>query len=134
MQLHTSSITAVEMTSPETSGTLEQRFALFGGMALLFTLALLMPGMAQPEHYHAFADRRGWLGLPHAADVLSNLGFVLAGLAGWVALWRADYQSSTARRVPCALCSLRACCARRRARPGITGRRRTRAWSGTGWA
>ena len=46
MQLHTSSITTVEMTSPETSGTLEQRFALFGGMALLFTLALLMPGMA----------------------------------------------------------------------------------------
>jgi hypothetical protein len=30
MQLHTSSITTVEMTSPETSGTLEQRFALFG--------------------------------------------------------------------------------------------------------
>ena len=85
MQLHNSSIAAVEMTSPETSGTLEQRFALFGGMALLFTLALLMPGMAQPEHYHAFADRRGWLGLPHAADVLSNLGFVLAGLAGMVA-------------------------------------------------
>ena len=104
MQLHTSSITTVEMTSPEISGTLEQRFALFGGMALLFTLALLMPGMAQPEHYHAFADRRGWLGVPHAADVLSNLGFVLAGLAGWVALARADYQklNGTAR----ALCAL----------------------------
>lgn len=104
MQLHTSSITTVEMTNPETSGTLEQRFALFGCMALLFTLALLMPGMAQPEHYHAFADRRGWQGLPHAADVLSNLGFVLAGLAGWVALARADYQklNGTAR----ALCAL----------------------------
>ena len=104
MQLHTSSITTVEMTSPETSGTLEQRFALFGGMALLFTLALLMPGMAQPEHYHAFANQRGWLGVPNAADVLSNLGFVLTGLAGWVALARADYQklNGTAR----ALCAL----------------------------
>ena len=69
MQLHTSSITTVEMTSPETSGTLEQRFALFGGMALLFTLALLMPGMAQPEHYHAFANQRGWLGVRTAIAV-----------------------------------------------------------------
>ena len=104
MQLHPSPITTVEMTPPEASGTLEQRFALFGGMALLFTLALLMPGMAQSEHYHAFADQRGWLGLPHAADVLSNLGFLLAGMAGFAVLWRADYQrlNGTAR----ALCAM----------------------------
>lgn len=104
MRLYTPPVTTVEMTVPETSGTLEQRFALFGGMAFLFTLALVLPGMAQPEHYHAFADRRAWGALPHAADVLSNLGFVLAALAGFVALWRADLcrLRGTAR----ALCAL----------------------------
>src|SRR5574344_213948 len=55
MRLHTTSVTTVELTAPPHSGSLEQRFALFGGMVLLFTLALLLPGLAQPEHYHAFA-------------------------------------------------------------------------------
>lgn len=104
MRLHTTPVTTVELTAPPYSGSLEQRFALFGGMVLLLTLALLLPGVAQPEHYHAFADQRGWLGLPHGADVLSNLGFVLMGLAGFVVLWRADRQrlKGTAR----ALCAL----------------------------
>lgn len=35
--------------------------------------------------YHAFADARAWLGLPNAANVLSNLPFLAVG--GW-ALWR----------------------------------------------
>lgn len=92
MRLHPSIAASVDITAPEPAGTLEQRFALFGGMAFLLTLALVMPGMAQLDHYHAFADRRSWAGLPHAADVLSNLGFVAAGLAGFAALWRADRQ------------------------------------------
>ncbi|RGE41107.1 hypothetical protein DZC30_19230 [Comamonas testosteroni] len=104
MRLTTSPSHAVEITTRQSSGTLEQRFALFGGMALLLTLALVLPGMAQPPHYHAFADQRGWAGLPHAADVLSNLGFVLGGIAGLLALWRADVcrVCGTAR----ALCAL----------------------------
>ena len=104
MRLHPSTAAVVEITASEASGSLEQRFALFGGMAFLLTLALLMPGMAQSESYHAFADQRGWAGLPHAADVLSNLGFLAAGLAGFSLLWRADYQrlNGTAR----ALCAL----------------------------
>lgn len=41
--------------------------------------------IAQPEAYHAFADRRAWRGVPNAADVLSNLGFAFAGAwAAWV--------------------------------------------------
>lgn len=32
--------------------------------------------------YHAFADERSWLHVPHAADVLSNAGFAAAGLWG----------------------------------------------------
>lgn len=37
--------------------------------------------IAQFESYHDFADQRAWLGIPNAADVLSNLGF--AGLGAW---------------------------------------------------
>ena len=52
-------------------------------------LAALLWGWGQPvgqwAGYHAFADRRGWLGLPNAANVLSNLPFLAIG--GW-ALWR----------------------------------------------
>jgi hypothetical protein len=36
----------------------------------------------QAAHYHAFADVRALGGLPNAADVLSNLGFLLVGLVG----------------------------------------------------
>ena len=86
MRLYTSTHNAVEITARQSSGTLEQRFALFGGMAFVLTLALVLPGMTQPPHYHAFADQRSWAGLPHAADVLSNLGFVLMGVLGLRAL------------------------------------------------
>ena len=41
--------------------------------------------IAQWPDYHAFADRRAWLGLPNAANVLSNLPFLAIG--AW-ALWR----------------------------------------------
>lgn len=46
--------------------------------------ALLLHGpVAQLPHYHEFADQSLLLGLPHAADVLSNIGFALVGLWGW---------------------------------------------------
>ena len=38
--------------------------------------------------FHLFADTRMWLGIPNAADVLSNLGFLVAAAAGMLALWR----------------------------------------------
>ena len=41
--------------------------------------------IAQWADYHAFGDDRAWLGLPNAANVLSNLPFLAIGL--W-ALWR----------------------------------------------
>ena len=41
--------------------------------------------IAQWADYHAFADDRAWLGLPNAANVLSNLPFL--GVGAW-ALWR----------------------------------------------
>jgi len=51
---------------------------------------LLMPVIRQPQEYHAFADQRPFLGIPHAADVLSNLALVAAGLFG---LWRTQRTS-----------------------------------------
>ena len=48
--------------------------------AIAFT-ATLKP-IPQPLTYHQFADARQMLGIPRAFDVLSNLPFVLAGIAG----------------------------------------------------
>jgi predicted membrane channel-forming protein YqfA (hemolysin III family) len=39
----------------------------------------LAPPLRQDLAYHAFADRRALLGIPHGLNVLSNVGFLLAG-------------------------------------------------------
>jgi len=50
---------------------------------VLAVLALWYHGpIAQLDLYHYFADHRDWLGIPNAADVLSNLGFAVVGLYG----------------------------------------------------
>ena len=58
-----------------------ERLLLLAVLALT-TLALVLPPLTQPAHQHAFADARAWAGIPFAADVLSNLPFVLWGVAG----------------------------------------------------
>ena len=45
-------------------------------------LHLLLGPVAQDPAYHAFADQRGWLGIPNFLNVASNLPFVAVGLAG----------------------------------------------------
>ncbi|HSV46354.1 MAG TPA: hypothetical protein VLJ58_11240 [Ramlibacter sp.] len=52
--------------------------------AVLALAAAFGAPLAQPAAYHQLADQRELLGLPFAMDVLSNLPFLLAGLAG---LW-----------------------------------------------
>jgi len=42
----------------------------------------LVPPIAQPESYHAFADHRRLLGIPNFWNVVSNLPFAVAGLLG----------------------------------------------------
>lgn len=61
---------------------------LFSASLALLLLAWLAPPLAQPAHYHQFADQRSWLGIPRAMDVLSNLPFAGFGLAGLLCLWR----------------------------------------------
>ncbi|QNP47644.1 hypothetical protein [Diaphorobacter aerolatus] len=63
-------------------------YFVIGGIALWLLLTLFGPMLAQSPSYHAFADQRAWGGLPHAMDVLSNLGFLAGGLAGLWALYR----------------------------------------------
>ncbi len=72
-------------------------FGLIGLTALL-GLALLLNGpIAQWNGYHAFADQRELWGIPHAADVLSNLPFAFAGL--W-ALWATRAAARTGAWLP----------------------------------
>ena len=61
---------------------------LLAAAALLAAVALLAPGVGQPAGFHAFAEQRALWGIPHALDVLSNLPFALAGLAGLAVLPR----------------------------------------------
>lgn len=63
------------------------------GQIVLLALTVLLIAVlwqhgpiAQWPGYHEFADRRAWLGLPNAADVLSNLPFAGVGLWGLMRL------------------------------------------------
>ena len=49
---------------------------------LCIVAALVAPALPQPGAYHAFADQRGAFGIPNFSDVVSNAGFLIAGLAG----------------------------------------------------
>ncbi len=53
---------------------------------LLVAAALLHGPIAQPFGYHDFADQKDVCGIPHFADVISNLGFALIAVWGWVRL------------------------------------------------
>ncbi len=56
-------------------------------LVALAAAAMLVHGpIAQLDHYHEFADTRSLFAIPNAADVLSNVGFALAGLWGFWAL------------------------------------------------
>jgi hypothetical protein len=58
-------------------------------------LAVALPAMHQPSAYHAFADARALGAIPNAWNVLSNLAFVVGGLAIALGLVRAP-----ARQLP----------------------------------
>ena len=74
-------------TAPNTRLTFGQR-ALLCGAPLLMALALSLHGPIQQwASYHHFADVHPLWGMPNAANVLSNLPFLLIGVWGLVALW-----------------------------------------------
>lgn len=56
---------------------------LLGGLiALLVVIGINVGPIAQPLHYHDFADQRGLLGVPNGMDVWSNMPFALVGFWG----------------------------------------------------
>lgn len=63
-------------------------WGLVAALAVLLALAVWGPALAPSPHQHDFADQRTWWGLPCALDVLSNLPFAVAGVAGLVWLQR----------------------------------------------
>jgi hypothetical protein len=64
----------------------QARLALIAAVSLAgLTFLFLSPRMPIGPDYHDFADKRAWLGIPNALDVLSNIPFLLAG--GWGLWW-----------------------------------------------
>lgn len=43
---------------------------------------IVLPRIVQDPAYHGFSDQRAWLGIPHAADVLTSVPFTVVGLLG----------------------------------------------------
>jgi len=68
--------------------------ALTGALA-----ALLLPPFQQPQEYHQFADQRSWFGIPNFLNVISNVGFLLVGLAGLGFLWSESAANASRRFV-----------------------------------
>jgi hypothetical protein len=69
---------------PET-GRCGPRVWVFATVALGGTIAaFLLPPLRQPQSYHQFADGRTLAGIPNCLNVISNAGFLVAGLLG---LW-----------------------------------------------
>jgi hypothetical protein len=69
---------------PDT-GRCGPRVWVFAAVALGGAIAaFLLPPLRQPESYHQFADGRTLAGLPNCLNVVSNAGFLVAGLLG---LW-----------------------------------------------
>jgi hypothetical protein len=58
--------------------------------AVVATIALLLPPMAQPQWYHRFADQRAFFNIPNFNDVVSNLPFAVVGLWGLAFLLWSD--------------------------------------------
>jgi len=52
----------------------------------LVGLAWALPRIPQPLQYHDFADQRACVSLPNCLDSVSNIPFILAGLAGLIFL------------------------------------------------
>jgi hypothetical protein len=60
------------------------RLAAVGASVVAIALALLVqPPIVQGSDNYLFADRRAFLDIPHALDVLSNLPFAWVGWLGW---------------------------------------------------
>ena len=67
--------------------------------AIAIAFAISLPRMPQPLTYHDFADHRAVFGVTNFGDVVSNLPFLLVGVAGLVVVLRRStlFRSAAAR-------------------------------------
>lgn len=87
MNTTSSSTSSSSATSPSSQATDRSRWLWLP--AFLLAAGLMGHGpIVQWAGYHDFADTRGWAGLPNAANLLSNLAFLMAGLWGLVRVVR----------------------------------------------
>ena len=69
-------------------GTVSRSTAFVIAFTLLtVAAAFLLPPLPQPLDYHDFADQRDAFGVHNFLDVVSNVAFLLAGLAGLVVVF-----------------------------------------------
>ena len=61
---------------------------ILAATALCVVAAVLLPRTPQPPDYHDFADRRAVAGIANFFDVVSNVGFLIVGLAGLLVVAR----------------------------------------------
>ena len=61
-------------------------------LTVVGAMALWHGPIAQLPNYHAFADQSARYGIPHFADVISNLGFALVALWGACVLSRSAWK------------------------------------------
>ena len=66
---------------------------------LCIAAAFLLPAVPQPLAYHHFADQRDVFGVHNFLDVVSNLGFLISGIAGLVVVFgrRAHFEFRSER-------------------------------------
>lgn len=68
---------------------MQTRIWLTAGFTVLCVVAaFVLPAVPQPLEYHDFADQRTIFGMDHFLNVVSNIGFVIAGMAGLVVVAR----------------------------------------------
>ncbi|MFM8899980.1 MAG: ceramidase domain-containing protein [Burkholderiales bacterium] len=74
--------------APNTHLTFGQRALLYGAPLLMALVMWLHGPIQQWASYHHFADVHTLWGMPNAANVMSNLPFLLIGMWGGLAMWR----------------------------------------------
>jgi hypothetical protein len=62
---------------------------LLASILIATLVAMLAPAMPQPLSYHEFADDRAYGPIPNFLNVISNLPFLVAGVAGLQLIWKA---------------------------------------------
>ena len=79
----------------------EHRLRLLASVTVaVCTVIFVQAPIPQDPSYHEFADQRGFLGLPHALNVATNLLFLLVGAIGLAWIFRWSRGASTAFESP----------------------------------